>query len=144
MLRKINVLRSGESGSLNLELALIIILFVLACIFAVGNLALSVNGALLTASNRITATDPGGGRPPQGGLDITPPSKVTLAALAGDSQVSLSWNAAVDDVGVAGYAVYRSSNAGLSDRTNLTPSGISGLSYVDSTALNGSTYYYEV
>ncbi|MCC5468660.1 LamG-like jellyroll fold domain-containing protein [Pelosinus baikalensis] len=79
--------------------------------------------------------------------DFTPPNTTTetidaptnLTASAGDSQVSLSWNAVE---GAASYNVKRSTTAGGPYTTIAT--NVTGASYVDSTVTNGTTYYYVV
>src|SRR6185369_10531618 len=58
--------------------------------------------------------------------DTTPPSAPTsLSATAvGSSQINLSWTAATDNVGVAGYRVERCQGAGCSTFAQVgTPSG---------------------
>ena len=72
-----------------------------------------------------------------------PPAKPTgLAAIPGDNQVSLDW----DDNSEADldyYTVYRSLTSG-GPQTDLTPSGLATSDYVDTTAVNGTTYWYVV
>ncbi len=76
--------------------------------------------------------------------DTTPPdAPAGLAATAGDGQVALSWSAATDNVGVTGYNIYRSTTSG-SGYSKLNGSALSVRTYTDSTALNGTTYYYVV
>ncbi|SMD17929.1 hypothetical protein [Sporomusa malonica] len=62
-----------------------------------------------------------------------------LTATAGDSKVTLSWAAVT---GATGYNVKRATTAG----GPYTPiaSNESGTSYVDSSVINGATYYYVV
>ncbi|MBP2632061.1 MAG: hypothetical protein H6Q70_2689 [Firmicutes bacterium] len=62
-----------------------------------------------------------------------------LAAVAGNSQVTLSWTA-VD--GATGYNVKRSITAGGPYTT--IASNVSGTTYVDTSVTNGTTYYYVV
>jgi hypothetical protein len=68
-----------------------------------------------------------------------PSTPTQLTATAGDSQVSLSWNA-VD--GASSYNIKRSTTAGGPYTTIAT--NVSGTSYVDNTVTNGTTYYYVV
>lgn len=68
--------------------------------------------------------------------DTTPPSAPSnLTASATSTQINLSWNASSDNVGVAGYYVYR--NSARLATVNTT-------SYGDATATAGVTYTYYV
>jgi chitodextrinase len=69
--------------------------------------------------------------------DTTPPSvPANVAAVAvSDSQVNLSWNASTDNIGVAGYTVYRN---GTKLGTTTTTS------YGDATVSAGTSYNYSV
>lgn len=64
-------------------------------------------------------------------------------ATAGDAQVSLTWTAPLDNGGalITDYVVYRSELSG--GETQLATSG-GALNYTDTTAINGTTYYYTV
>ncbi len=62
-----------------------------------------------------------------------------LAATAGNAQVALAWNAAV---GATTYNVKRSTTSGGSYTTIAT--GVTGTSHTDTTAVNGTTYFYVV
>lgn len=73
---------------------------------------------------------------PQAG-DTTPPTTPTnlSATVVNTSQVSLSWTAATDNVGVTGYSIYRDGDLiGNASTTN----------YVDTTTSVGNTYSYQV
>jgi hypothetical protein len=73
----------------------------------------------------------------------SPPGAPTgLNAVAGDGQVSLSWTAPSFDGGspVTSYLVYRGTSPGT--ETFLT--GSTTTSFVDPSAVNGTTYYYKV
>lgn len=79
------------------------------------------------------------------GLEVwTPPSAPAaptgLSATAGNASVSLSWTASS---GASSYNVYRGTSAGGESGTALA-TGITGTSYTDSSAANGTTYYYKV
>jgi fibronectin type 3 domain-containing protein len=71
---------------------------------------------------------------------VTPAAPTGLKATAGNNQVALTWNAVT---GATGYDVYRGTSSGgeslLSAGTN-----ISGTSFIDSTAVNGTQYFYYV
>src|SRR6187397_603648 len=76
--------------------------------------------------------------------DTTPPSVPgNLAASPGPGQVSLSWNASTDNVGVARYNVYRSTTPGFTPGAGNRIAQPSGTSYSDS-GLAAGTYYYKV
>jgi fibronectin type 3 domain-containing protein len=78
------------------------------------------------------------------GPDTTPPSAPsTVTATAGTGQVSLSWGAATDNVGVTGYDVYRSPSSGFTPSTANRIAQPTGTTYVDATVAPG-TYYYKV
>jgi hypothetical protein len=74
---------------------------------------------------------------------FTPPSEpnvpTSLIAIAGDSQVTLSWTAVS---GANAYNVKRSTIAGGPYTTIAT--NVTGTSYIDNTVTNGTTYYYVV
>jgi len=66
-----------------------------------------------------------------------PPSN--LAAAAGDGRVTLTWTA---PEGAASYDVYRSTTA--DDLGAPIQTGVTDTTVVDTTAVNGTTYYYRV
>ncbi|MCC6437069.1 MAG: fibronectin type III domain-containing protein [Acidimicrobiales bacterium] len=94
---------------------------------------------------RVSARDTSGNESAQsapvsattGTPDVTPPSVPTGLAVTGSTQtaVSLAWSASTDDVGVAGYTVYRDGVAVG------TPSGTS---FTDSGLAPGTAYEYRV
>lgn len=72
--------------------------------------------------------------------DTTPPSNVSglVTTAAGSAQINLSWTAATDNVGVAGYNVYRCQGAGCTPTVQVaTPSGTT----FNDTGLSASTAY---
>ncbi|HEV7186500.1 MAG TPA: DNRLRE domain-containing protein [Blastococcus sp.] len=73
--------------------------------------------------------------------DTTPPSTPTGLTASGvsSSQVSLGWTASTDNVGVAGYRVYRNGAT-----TPLGSSLVTSRSYTDGTVSPGTTYSYAV
>lgn len=79
-------------------------------------------------------------------IDLSPSVVESLAVYPGDSQVTLTWNAATDNDGVDGYTVYTgldpyetrgSYNLGTTDVGDTT-------SYVMEKLTNGMTYYFAV
>jgi hypothetical protein len=82
-------------------------------------------------SNTVSATPTGGGSPPS--------APTGLAATAGDTQVSLTWNAVS---GATSYAVKRSTTSG-GPYTTVAPS-VATTSHTDTGLSNGTTYYYVV
>jgi hypothetical protein len=66
---------------------------------------------------------------------VAPSAPANLQATGANAQVSLTWSAATDDVGVAGYRVYRNGiQVGAPATTTYTDSGLT----------NGTTYVYTV
>jgi chitodextrinase len=79
-----------------------------------------------TASFNVTSPPP----------DTTAPSAPSnLAASPGDAQLSLSWGASTDNVGVTGYRIIRNG-------TQVATVGGSTLSYTDTGLVNGAIYSY--
>jgi hypothetical protein len=76
-------------------------------------------------------------------LITTPSAPESLSALAGNSQISLSWSAPSSDGGVAitNYKIYRGTSSG--SEALLTTIG-NLLSYLDSGVANAQPYYYQV
>jgi hypothetical protein len=74
--------------------------------------------------------------------DNTPPAVPGgLVASAGDGWVKLDWNSnSESDFGT--YSVYRSTTSG--SYSSALATGLSANTYTDSTAVNGTTYYYAV
>jgi hypothetical protein len=64
-----------------------------------------------------------------------------LTGLAGNNQASLTWNALL---GATSYNLKRSTTSGGTYNTISTSGTVTGTNYVDSTAVNGTTYYYVV
>ncbi len=81
-------------------------------------------------SNEASAT-------PQAGVPLAP---IGLTATAGNAQVSLSWTASS---GATSYNVYRGTAAG-GEAAAAFATGITTTSYTDTSAANGTTYYYKV
>jgi hypothetical protein len=113
-------------------------------------LNISTVGATNGTKN-VTVTNPDGqARTGSGILTVssggaTPPSDPTgLTATGGNNQVSLSWTAPASDGGAAitNYKVYRGGSSG--NETFLADTGSNATSYLDVTAVNGNTYFYQV
>lgn len=78
------------------------------------------------------------------GSDITPPSAPgnLIATATSTTQISLTWSASTDNVGVTGYRVERCQGAGCSNFVQIaTPAGTS---FGDSGLIPGTTYQYRV
>jgi acid phosphatase type 7 len=88
-------------------------------------------GNISPPSNTATVTTPTDTQPP-----TTPTGLAGTAVSAG--QVNLTWNAASDNVGVAGYTVYRNGSP------IATTSGANTTSYSDTSVASGTTYTYTV
>ena len=72
--------------------------------------------------------------------DVTPPTAPsTLVATAGRGQIKLSWNASTDNVGVAGYDVWRSTSA---TGTFSLIANTTSLTYTDAGLTRSQTFYY--
>jgi hypothetical protein len=71
-------------------------------------------------------------------VSTPPPSPTGFTATPGDTQVALSWTASS---GATSYNVYRSTGGTY---TKLNGSPITATTYTDTTAANGTTYYYVV
>jgi fibronectin type 3 domain-containing protein len=73
---------------------------------------------------------------------LAPPSAPAgLAAAAGDNSVALIWNAAAFSTS---YNVKRSTTSGSGYAIISTAGAVTGTNYTDSTAINGTPYYYVV
>jgi fibronectin type 3 domain-containing protein len=92
----------------------------------------------------VVAVNPGGESPPSNEasarpLPGVPAAPTSLAAVAGDAQVTLSWNASP---GADSYTVKRGTAPGGPYAS--IASGVPATSYLDAGLMNGTTYYYVV
>ena len=71
-----------------------------------------------------------------------PAAPADLAAIAGNNQVALSWTAPIGSP--TSYNVMRSTTSGSGYSAITTPGAQTTTSYTDTTAVNGTTYYYVV
>jgi len=77
-------------------------------------------------------------------VDTTAPAAPqNLAAVGGNAQVSLTWNANSES-DLAGYNIYRSTTSPVSTATPLNGSLLTSPAYTDTSVTNGTTYYYVV
>jgi hypothetical protein len=74
---------------------------------------------------------------------FAPSAPGTLTASPGPDRVTLSWQAATDDVGIGRYEVYRSTTAGFAPSLANRIAETTQLGHVD-TGLTPGTYYYAV
>lgn len=70
-----------------------------------------------------------------------PAAPTSLGATAGDASVSLVWTAPSGTV--SSYTIRRSTSSG-SGYSNISAGSVTGTTYTDSTAVNGTTYFYVV
>jgi fibronectin type 3 domain-containing protein len=92
----------------------------------------------------VTAVDAAGQSPMSSEVSATPPQAPAapsgLAALAGPTSITLSWNAVS---GATSYDIYRATSSGHEGNTPLA-TGVTTGSFTDSNVTGGTTYYYEV
>jgi len=102
------------------------------------------NGGLsngTTYSYRVSAFNAGGDGPVSAIVDATPLSAPTgLAAVAGNTQVTVTWNATA---GASAYTLYRGTLSNISAMTSVA-AGLAAVTFVDTGLTNGTTYYYRV
>ncbi len=71
--------------------------------------------------------------------NLAPAAPTGLAAVAGNAQVALSWNAVS---GATTYTIRRGTASGV--YTTISAGNVNGTSYTDTGLTNGTTYYYVV
>ncbi len=110
----------------------------------------AVNGT--TYFYKVTAVNAVGVSPPSNEASATPQPAATLptaprspAAAGANGSVRLSWSAPASNGGsaITGYNVYRGTSAGGESATPVA-SNVSGTSFTDTAAVNGTTYFYTV
>jgi DNA/RNA endonuclease G (NUC1) len=99
-------------------------------------LDLTGNGTVIDAAGNSAASYTGG---PSYTIQGLPSAPTSLVASAGDSHVLLTWNAVS---GAATYTVKRSLTSGTG-YTNLA-TGVAVTNYDDTSAINGTPYFYKV
>ena len=89
-------------------------------------------------SNEVSAT-------PQAVQATVPSAPRTLTGIASNSSVKLSWLAPTSNGGspITGYSVYRGTSAGGESATPLA-TNVTATTFTDTSAVNGSTYFYTV
>ena len=70
-----------------------------------------------------------------------PPAPTGVSATAGNSQVTITWDAVI---GATSYNIYWSTTTGVTKTTGTQISDITSTSYVHTGLINGTTYYYVV
>ncbi len=95
--------------------------------------ALGVTTAILTSGC-------GGGGSSSPPAPVKPAAMAGVSAIAGDGQVTISWNATV---GAISYSIYRADTAGQTG-SQISSVNSPSASFVDSGVSNGVTYYYIV
>lgn len=103
----------------------------------------------MTYGYKVTAVDNSSNESSGTFLNVTTPSPDTtapsiptgLTAVAGDNQVSLSWNANTEP-DLSGYNIYRSTDD--ISYSILNQSIVTTNTYTDTTALNGIMYYFKI
>jgi hypothetical protein len=95
-----------------------------------------------TTEYQVYETNALGSSAPSNAVTVTtPPAAPTgLAATAGRTQVSLSWNAST---GATSYNVYRGTSSGQEGSTPIA-TGVTTPTFTDSNVTGGMTYYYKV
>ena len=94
----------------------------------------------LTYYYQVTAVNAAGVSTASSATVVPPPlAPISLSAIPGNGQVTLSWTTVP---GVTGYYLYCGTNSG--DETNVVAANIAGTSFTDTGLINGTTYYYVV
>jgi xyloglucan-specific exo-beta-1,4-glucanase len=99
---------------------------------------LALTAALLVACGGGGGGSGGGGNPPPPAPVTRPGAPTAMTATAGNNQVTITWGAVA---GATSYNIYRSTTAGQQGASVGTSTGTS---FVDTTAVNGTAYLYQV
>lgn len=114
-----------------------------SCTYVAVGIALAALCLFMTGCDMSEPTDepsmPTG--PPTGPETIVPDAPANLSAAASDAHVDLTWDAVPE---ATSYTVYRSTSPGSAAAGNALDTGLTSTEYVDSTAVNGTTYFYQV
>jgi fibronectin type 3 domain-containing protein len=117
---------------------------------AAGGQNIAVEREFLATANGsgqvvVAFTQGGADKPDLAGIEVwTPPTipaaPTGLTATGGNAQVSLTWTASS---GATSYNVYRGTSSGGESATAIA-TGVATTNLTDTTAANGTTYYYKV
>lgn len=117
--------RAGTGGGLNFGLQTVADTYTVTAVRNSGGCSVVMNGSAVIT------------------IDPSPGAPTGLAATPDDSEVSLSWTAPIGDV-VTGYRIKRSTVQGGPYTTVTGGNNVGPTSFLDTSALNGATYYYVI
>ena len=101
-------------------------------------------GVLAPSTGQVLILDTGNDRLRMAAVTPSPPQQ--LGATPGNDSVALTWQAPATAGGspVTGYAVFRADHTETENLAGPPLATVTGTSYTDTSAVNGSTYFYEV
>ncbi|KXH71021.1 MAG: hypothetical protein AM326_12095 [Candidatus Thorarchaeota archaeon SMTZ-45] len=120
------------------------------CLETIGNILYFIDSGLtngITYYYKVTALNIVGDSPKSNeakAIPMTIPLEPqNLQAFSGDSEVTLTWEAPIDDGGsiITNYSIYRGTSSGGESYLNETGNV---LSYIDVGLINGVIYYYQI
>ncbi|HMP77720.1 MAG TPA: fibronectin type III domain-containing protein, partial [Kiritimatiellia bacterium] len=117
--------RAGTGGSLNFGAQTVADTYTVTAVRNSGGCSTVMNGSAVVT------------------IDPAPGAPTDLIATPDDGEVSLAWNAPIGDT-VTGYRVKRATISGGPYTTVTGGDNVAGTTFLDTTALNGATYYYVV